>query len=94
MGWRWLDTHDVLAKPTISQFQATKRHGQHLRLWSSAATDEFDLEDFNAGSYTDAVGAKNLAENITMVLYPNDATESGRSGCASSISWPPPACGT
>ena len=29
-------------------------------------------------SYTEAVGAKNMAENITMVLYPNDATESGK----------------
>ena len=49
-----------------------------LRLWSAAATDEFDLEEFNAGSYEDAVASKNEAENITMVLYPNDATESGR----------------
>ncbi|MBT8075590.1 MAG: glycogen/starch/alpha-glucan family phosphorylase, partial [Gammaproteobacteria bacterium] len=49
-----------------------------LRLWSAAATDEFDLEEFNAGSYGDAVAAKNEAENITMVLYPNAETENGR----------------
>jgi len=49
-----------------------------LRLWSAGATDEFDLEEFNAGSYGDAVAAKNLAENITMVLYPNAETEHGR----------------
>ena len=49
-----------------------------LRLWSAAATAEFDLEEFNAGSYADAVASKNAAENITMVLYPNDATESGK----------------
>jgi len=49
-----------------------------LRLWSAAATDEFDLEEFNAGDYSDAVAAKNEAENITMVLYPNAQTETGR----------------
>ena len=41
-----------------------------LRLWSALATDEFDLEEFNAGSYTEAVAAKTAAENITMVLVP------------------------
>ena len=35
------------------------------------------IEEFNAGSYLDAVAEKNLAENITMVLYPNTATEGG-----------------
>jgi starch phosphorylase len=49
-----------------------------LRLWSASATDEFDLEEFNAGEYTDAVAAKNAAENITMVLYPNAATVGGQ----------------
>lgn len=49
-----------------------------LRLWSAAATDEFDLDEFNAGDYAEAVAAKNAAENITMVLYPNDVTETGR----------------
>jgi starch phosphorylase len=49
-----------------------------LRLWKSAATDEFNLEDFNAGSYTDSVRAKNEAENISMVLYPNDSSENGK----------------
>ncbi|WP_414683366.1 glycogen/starch/alpha-glucan phosphorylase, partial [Methylophaga sp. UBA5088] len=35
-----------------------------LRLWKAGATDEFNLEDFNSGSYTEAVAAKNEAENI------------------------------
>ncbi|MBT8062993.1 MAG: glycogen/starch/alpha-glucan family phosphorylase, partial [Gammaproteobacteria bacterium] len=48
-----------------------------LRLWSSAATDEFDLTEFNAGGYAEAMAAKNEAENISMVLYPNTATQSG-----------------
>jgi starch phosphorylase len=47
-------------------------------LWKSTATDEFDLEEFNAGDYSEAVAAKNNAEHITMVLYPNDASENGK----------------
>jgi glucan phosphorylase len=49
-----------------------------LRLWRSEATDAFDLVEFNAGSYPDAVAAKNQAEQITMVLYPNDQSEAGK----------------
>ncbi len=49
-----------------------------LRLWSAAATDAFNLQDFNAGDYAESVAAQNAAENITMVLYPNDQTEMGR----------------
>jgi starch phosphorylase len=49
-----------------------------LRLWSASATDEFNLVDFNAGDYAEAVASKNQAENITMVLYPNDASENGK----------------
>jgi len=49
-----------------------------LRLWKSTATEEFDLQEFNAGDYAEAVAAKNTAENITMVLYPNDANENGK----------------
>ena len=49
-----------------------------LRLWKSEATDEFNLDEFNAGSYTESVAAKNAAEQITMVLYPNDVSENGK----------------
>jgi starch phosphorylase len=47
-------------------------------LWKAAATDEFDLTEFNAGDYAGSMEAKNSAENITMVLYPNDASENGK----------------
>jgi starch phosphorylase len=76
--YEWLDTQDVLAIPfdvAVPGYQNDVVNT--LRLWSAAATDEFDLEEFNAGSYADAVASKNLAENITMVLYPNTATEGG-----------------
>ncbi len=76
---RWVDTHDVLAVPYDTPVPGYRNGTVNtLRLWQSAATDEFDLDEFNAGSYTEAVGAKNNAENITMVLYPNDASESGK----------------
>ncbi len=76
---RWKNTHDVLAIPFDIPIPGYRNDVVNtLRLWSAAATDEFDLEEFNAGSYADAVAAKNEAENITMVLYPNDATESGK----------------
>ena len=75
----WADTHDVLAIPFDVPIPGYRNDIVNtLRLWSAAATDEFDLEEFNAGSYDEAVAAKNEAENITMVLYPNDATESGK----------------
>jgi starch phosphorylase len=74
----WTETHDVLAIPYDVPIPGYENGIVNtLRLWSAAATDEFDLEEFNAGSYTDAVESKNLAENITMVLYPNTANEAG-----------------
>jgi starch phosphorylase len=76
--YRWVDTHDVLAIPFDLPIPGYQNDVVNtLRLWSAAATDEFDLQEFNAGSYSEAVEAKNLAENITMVLYPNAANEAG-----------------
>lgn len=77
---RWVDTQDVLAVPYDIPIPGYRNGTVNtLRLWASEATDEFDLTEFNAGSYTDAVAAKNKAEQITMVLYPNDASEQGKS---------------
>ncbi|MCB1759245.1 MAG: glycogen/starch/alpha-glucan phosphorylase [Gammaproteobacteria bacterium] len=76
---RWVDTRDVLAVPFDTPVPGFRNGTVNtLRLWQAAATDEFDLEEFNAGSYTEAVGSKNNAENITMVLYPNDSSENGK----------------
>ncbi|MDH5517590.1 MAG: glycogen/starch/alpha-glucan phosphorylase [Gammaproteobacteria bacterium] len=75
----WLDTSDIMAIPydvPISGYQNNTVNT--LRLWSASATNVFSLEDFNAGSYSEAVEAKNNAENISMVLYPNDASENGK----------------
>jgi starch phosphorylase len=76
---QWNNTHDVLAVPydmPIPGYQNSTVNT--LRLWKSEATDEFDLDEFNSGSYTESVARKNLAEQITMVLYPNDSSENGK----------------
>jgi glycogen phosphorylase len=76
---RWVDTQDVLAVPYDIPVPGYKNGVVNtLRLWSAQATDEFDLTEFNAGSYSEAVRAKNAAENVTMVLYPNDISENGK----------------
>ena len=76
---RWVESRDVLAIPFDIPIPGYRNGTVNtLRLWKSAATDEFDLGEFNAGSYPESVAAKNAAENITMVLYPNDASESGK----------------
>lgn len=73
------DTDDVLAIPYDVPISGHKNETVNtLRLWSASATNVFSLEDFNRGSYSEAVEAKNDAEHITMVLYPNDASENGK----------------
>jgi starch phosphorylase len=79
MAVRWVDTHDVLAVPYDIPIPGYKNDTINtLRLWKAAATDEFDLDEFNSGSYPESVAQKNDAEHITMVLYPNDANENGK----------------
>ena len=76
---RWVDTHDVLAVPYDIPVPGYGNDTVNsLRLWKSTATDEFDLDEFNAGDYAESVESKNEAEHITMVLYPNDASENGK----------------
>lgn len=75
----WVDTHDVLAVPFDTPIPGYQNGTVNtLRLWKATATEEFDLQEFNAGDYAEAVAAKNTAENITMVLYPNDSSENGK----------------
>lgn len=76
---QWMSSHDVLAVPYDVPIPGYKNNIVNtLRLWKSEATDEFNLTEFNAGSYSEAVAEKNLAEQITMVLYPNDSSENGK----------------
>ena len=75
----WRHTQDVLAVPYDVPIPGYHNGTVNtLRLWKAQATEEFDLNEFNAGSYTESVAAKNDAEHISMVLYPNDASENGK----------------
>ncbi len=75
----WVGTHDVLAVPYDTPVPGYENGTVNtLRLWKATATEEFNLDEFNAGDYAESVAAKNNAENITMVLYPNDANENGK----------------
>lgn len=76
---KWESTDPVLAVPFDVPIPGFKNNIVNtLRLWSATAQEEFNLREFNAGSYTEAVSGKTEAENITMVLYPNDASENGK----------------
>ena len=76
---RWVGTNDVLAIPIDMPISGYRNQAVNtLRLWKAAATDEFNLNEFNAGSYSESVQAKNHAEHISMVLYPNDSSENGK----------------
>lgn len=49
-----------------------------LRLWQSESLSGFDFEKFNNQDYLDAIAQKSEAEDISMVLYPNDSTTAGK----------------
>jgi starch phosphorylase len=75
----WINTRVVIGMPydlPICGYDDTAVNT--LRLWSARAADEFDLDDFNRGSYVAAVENKVLAENLTKVLYPNDNMLEGK----------------
>jgi len=79
MKVRWVDTRNVLGMPYDTPIAGYgNRTVNTLRLWRARASEEFDLADFNAGDYLRAVEEKNLSENISKVLYPNDLTVMGK----------------
>lgn len=49
-----------------------------LRLWQAEAVNEFDFAAFNSGRFAEASVAKQQAEDISKVLYPNDETDDGK----------------
>jgi len=75
----WENSEEVEAVPHDVPIPGFKNQTVNtLRLWSAAAQEGFNLSEFNAGSYHQAVAEKAEAENITMVLYPNDTSENGK----------------
>ncbi len=76
---KWVNTDDVLAVPYDLPIPGYDNGTVNtLRLWQAVAVEQFDLEQFNAGYYLEAVSGKATAENISKVLYPDDETERGK----------------
>ena len=77
--WRWMPAEVVIGMPYDLPVVGYGGHTVNtLRLWSARADEEFHLEDFNRGSYVEAVEHKVRAENLTKVLYPNDNVSVGK----------------
>ncbi|HTR11030.1 MAG TPA: glycogen/starch/alpha-glucan phosphorylase [Paraburkholderia sp.] len=75
----WVDTQHVnaMAYDTVIPGYATSTTNT-LRLWSARADEELDLSAFNQGDYQRAVEARNISENVSRLLYPDDSTMAGR----------------
>ncbi|RXN38294.1 glycogen brain form [Labeo rohita] len=72
-GPKWVETQVVLAMPYDTPVPGFKNNTVNtMRLWSAKAPNDFNLQEFNVGDYIQAVLDRNLAENISRVLYPND----------------------
>ncbi|CAH1738158.1 unnamed protein product [Aphis gossypii] len=78
-GKKWIDTQVVFAMPYDSPVPGYQNNIVNtMRLWSAKSPVEFNLKFFNDGDYIQAVLDRNLAENITRVLYPNDNLFEGK----------------
>ncbi len=77
--YRWVETNDVMAVAWDIPVPGNQVDNvNNLRLWEATATDEFDFDYFNSGDYVKAVEQKNISENISKVLYPNDNVHLGK----------------
>lgn len=75
----WIESEDVYAVAYDIPIPGYRNNTvNNLRLWKAKSTDEFDFSDFNKGDYIGAVENKNVSENISKVLYPNDNVASGK----------------
>ena len=76
---RWVQQVTVLGTPYDTPVPGYDNNTVNtLRLWAAKAGEDFDLNTFNAGDYTQAVANKTFSENISKVLYPNDNTLQGK----------------
>lgn len=78
-GPKWENTQVVYAMAYDTPIPGFNNNTVNtMRLWSAKAPNSFHLHFFNNGEYLQAVCDRNLAENITKVLYPNDNMFEGR----------------
>merc|ERR1719430_1938646 len=76
---KWVNTQVVLAKPYDNPIPGyNNNYCNTLRLWSAKSPDHFNLKVFNTGDYIQSVLDRNIAENISRVLYPNDNMFEGK----------------
>ncbi len=79
LKFKWVETDDILATAYDVPIPGYKNNTvNNLRLWQARATTEFSFREFNSGNYLAAVEQKNMSENISKVLYPNDTYKSGK----------------
>jgi len=77
--YEWVDTKSLLGLPWDIPIVGYDSHTVNvLRLWQAQADEDFNFQIFNEGSYIEALREKAIAETVSKVLYPNDATESGK----------------
>ncbi|XP_070578509.1 glycogen phosphorylase, muscle form-like [Ptychodera flava] len=70
---KWVNTQVVFAMPYDTPIPGYGNNCVNtMRLWSAKAPQSFHLKFFNDGDYIQAVCDRNIAENISRVLYPND----------------------
>jgi starch phosphorylase len=75
----WVESRRLVGLPSdlpITGFGG--RTVNFVRLFSAGASDQFDMQIFNAGDYLRAVEQKIVSEAISKVLYPSDAVRAGR----------------
>ena len=76
---RWVPSRTVLGIPYDTPICGYQNNTANtLRLWKADAPEAFDLGLFNRGDYYGAVERKVSSENLTKVLYPNDAQIEGK----------------
>jgi starch phosphorylase len=75
----WEGTDDVLAEAHDVAIPGYRNEVVNtLRLWWPRPVQAFDLALFNAGDHSGSVAQRNIAENISRVLYPNDSGPAGK----------------
>merc|ERR1712183_653015 len=78
-GRKWVNTEVVLAMPYDNPIPGYRHNVCNtLRLWSAKSPLSSNLKVFNTGDYIQSVLDRNVAENISRVLYPNDNVFEGK----------------
>jgi transketolase N-terminal domain/subunit len=57
---------------------ARRMSANTLRLWSAAASNYFDFQEFSSGDFANALAGTLAAESVTRVLSPDDSTSKGQ----------------